>query len=63
VAATAGPTAGSCSVNWAAPQQEGMTLCRGTSSGMLCNRPAWRRLLGPWGAWYLYKAQPVSVLM
>jgi hypothetical protein len=61
VAVPAGGCSVSSSVSWAVMQQEeGFRLLQHRSCGLLSSTPAWRRLLGPWGSWHLFKAQAVS---
>jgi hypothetical protein len=40
-------------------QEEDMEFVRYKRNTCLNARPAWRRLLDPWGSWHLFKAQAV----
>jgi hypothetical protein len=57
-AAADGDTGGS-SVHWALLQQEGLAIKVGTGNCVLQGTAAWRRMSGPYGHWYLFKAQAV----
>jgi hypothetical protein len=51
---------GSTSINWGFMQkEEGLTVAAKHSVAILGSMPAWRKLVGPWGSWYLFKAQAV----
>jgi hypothetical protein len=46
-------------VHWSLLQQEGMAFVKHQSNNVLVGTHAWRRILGPYGDWFLFKAQAV----